>query len=95
MPSHEGQGRSIVIVIVGELDCPFLVGCDVHIRQTNFKKHAGGRYHFATADHAGLMQHCQQLFQSAGVGFLVVSDEPHNSSIHLSTLITTLNRGFF
>jgi hypothetical protein len=60
------------------------VGCDiligVHIRQTDFKEHAAGRYYFTTADYARLMQHCQRLFHPAKVGFLVVSDEPHDSS---------------
>jgi hypothetical protein len=58
--------------------CDILIG--VHIRQTDFKEHAGGRYYFTTADYARLMQHCERLFQPAKVGFLVVSDEPHNSS---------------
>ena len=59
-------------------------GCDVliglHIRQTDFKEHAGGKYYFTTADYARLMLHCQQLFQPAKVRFLIVSDEPHDSS---------------
>lgn len=58
--------------------CDVLIG--VHIRQTDFKEHAGGKYYFSTADYARLMQHCQHLFQPAKVGFLVVSDEPHDSS---------------
>jgi len=58
--------------------CDVLIG--VHIRQTDFKEHAGGKYYFSTADYARLMLHCQQLFQPAKVGFLVVSDEPHDSS---------------
>jgi len=58
--------------------CNVLIG--VHIRQTDFKEHAGGKYYFSTADYAHLMRHCQHLFQPAKVGFLVVSDEPHNSS---------------
>lgn len=58
--------------------CDMLIG--VHIRQTDFKEHAGGRYYFSTADYARLMQHCQRLFHPARVGFLVVSDEPHELS---------------
>jgi hypothetical protein len=58
--------------------CDVLIG--VHIRQTDFKEHAGGKYYFSTADYAHLMRHCQHLFQPAQVGFLVVSDEPHDSS---------------
>jgi hypothetical protein len=58
--------------------CDILIG--VHIRQTDFKEHAGGRYYFSTAHYARLMRHCQRLFQPAKVGFLVVSDEPHDSS---------------
>jgi len=59
-------------------ECNILIG--VHIRQTDFKEHADGRYYFSTADYARVMQHCERLFHPAQVGFLVVSDEPHDSS---------------
>jgi hypothetical protein len=58
--------------------CDILIG--VHIRQTDFKGHAKGRYYFRTEDYARLMMNCQRLFAPAEVGFLVVSDEPHEAS---------------
>ena len=72
--------KSNVLHIVSQArkDCDVLIG--VHIRQTDFKDHAGGKHYFNTADYARLMRHCQDIFQPAKVGFLVVSDEPHNSS---------------
>lgn len=58
--------------------CQVLIG--VHIRQTDFKEHAGGKYYFTTQNYEELMKHCQSLFLPAKVAFLVVSDEPHDAS---------------
>jgi hypothetical protein len=47
----------------------------VHIRQTDFKEHAGGKYYFPTETYAELMRHCVGLYPGRRVGFLVCSDE--------------------
>ena len=63
------QARQGVDILVG-----------VHIRQTDFKEHAGGKYFFTTEQYAGGMRHTQNLFCGHRVGFLVVSDEPKSKS---------------
>jgi hypothetical protein len=59
-------------------DCDVLVG--VHIRQTDFRAHAGGKFYFQTHEYTRIMRHCQILFHPRKVGFLVVSDESHSHS---------------
>jgi hypothetical protein len=66
------------IVAQARSGCQTLIG--VHIRQTDFKEHDGGKYYFSTEDYAHLMRHCTTLFHPARVAFLVVSDEPHSSA---------------
>lgn len=48
----------------------------VHIRQTDFKEHAGGKFYFTTGQYASVMQEASRLFPGRSVRFLVVSDEP-------------------
>lgn len=60
------------------LHCDILVG--IHIRQTDFKTHAGGKYYFDSTDYADVMRQCCSLLAPARVAFLVVSDESHDSS---------------
>jgi len=55
-----------------------LVG--VHIRQTDFKEHSGGKYYFTTEQYAEVMQRTSALFQDRSLRFLVVSDEPKTLS---------------
>ena len=63
------------IVAMARVGCDVLIG--VHIRQTDFKAHADGRYYFVTNEYERLMRHCERLFRPARVAFLVVSDEKH------------------
>jgi hypothetical protein len=55
-----------------------LVG--VHLRQTDFKEHAGGRYYFTTSEYAAVMYATADLFPSAKIRFLIVSDEPKTAA---------------
>jgi hypothetical protein len=59
-------------------NCDVLVG--VHIRQTDFREHEGGKFYFKTDEYSRIMRHCQNLFHPRKVGFLVVSDETHSLS---------------
>jgi hypothetical protein len=51
----------------------------VHIRQSDFRDHAGGKYFHSTKDYARLMEHTCRLFPGQNVDFLVVSDEPKSA----------------
>jgi hypothetical protein len=63
------QARQGVDILVG-----------VHLRQTDFKEHDGGKYFFTTKQYADIMNHTQNLFRGQRVGFLVVSDESKSES---------------
>lgn len=62
------------IVASARENADLLVG--VHIRQTDFKQHEGGRFFFTTGEYAELMKRTRSLFAGQSVKFLVVSDEP-------------------
>ena len=66
------------LVARARLGCQVLIG--VHIRQTDFKEHEGGKYYFSTKDYADVMRQCLSLLAPSRVAFLVVSDELHSSS---------------
>jgi hypothetical protein len=54
-------------------DGEILIG--VHIRQTDFREHSGGRFYFTTPQYAALMHQAASLFPERKVRFLLVSDE--------------------
>ncbi len=61
------------LVANARIDADILIG--VHIRQTDFREHAGGKFYFTTPQYAALMQQSVSLFPGRKVRFLLVSDE--------------------
>jgi hypothetical protein len=59
-------------------DADVLVG--VHIRQTDFKDHAEGKFYFSTEQYADVMRKTAKLLSERKIHFLVVSDEPKSST---------------
>jgi hypothetical protein len=55
-----------------------LVG--VHIRQTDFKEHSGGKFYFTTSQYFQVLLRTNRLLSGRCVNFLVVSDEPKSSA---------------
>lgn len=51
----------------------------VHIRQTDFLNHRGGKYYFTTPQYAALMARAAALFQNQSVAFVICSDAPQSS----------------
>lgn len=72
------SGNVARLISAARQNCDILIG--VHIRHTDFKEHAGGRYYFETAAYYRLMNHCRTLFPMAQVKFFVVSDGPRTPS---------------
>ena len=75
--SEPYASRVAAIVRRAKTASDVLIG--VHIRQSDFRKHAGGKYFHTTKDYARLMEQTSRLFPRQNVGFLVVSDEPKSA----------------
>jgi hypothetical protein len=50
----------------------------VHIRQTDFRDHRGGKYYFTTPQYAALMAKTAALFLNQAVAFVICSDSPQS-----------------
>jgi hypothetical protein len=61
------------LVRCARADADILIG--VHMRQTDFREHAGGKFYLTTPQYAALMHQAARLFTGRRVRFLLVSDE--------------------
>lgn len=50
----------------------------VHIRQTDFRHHRGGKYFFTSAEYASIMAKIAALFPTRRVAFIICSDSPQS-----------------
>jgi len=62
------------IVASARAGAEMLIG--VHVRQTDFRHHEGGKFYFTTEEYACLLKQIRGLFAGRTVKFLIVSDEP-------------------
>jgi hypothetical protein len=65
------------LVANARANAEILIG--VHIRQTDFREHAGGKFYFTTAQYAALMHQAANIFPERKVHFLLVSDEDNEN----------------
>lgn len=50
----------------------------VHIRQTDFRQHRGGKYFFTSAEYASIMAKTAALFPDKRISFIICSDSPQS-----------------
>jgi hypothetical protein len=70
VPTRENRVKSYI----QNLKTGFDIVIGVHIRQTDFKAHCGGKYYFTSQQYATIMKKTELLFQNKRVCFVICSD---------------------